>query len=49
MPEAPKQKTPQGETIPVPTRRQVFDDLMRVAKPLARPSDDVGSGSADDK
>ena len=31
----PTQKTPQGHEIPVPTRKQVFRDLEKVAK---RPS-----------
>ena len=47
----PTQETPQGETIPVPTRKQVLDDLLKVAKPPAtepEPSDgDAGEGSAE--
>jgi len=29
----PTQKTPKGHEIPVPTRKQVFRDLEKVAKP----------------
>ena len=29
----PVQETPAGETIPVPTREDVFRDLEKVAKP----------------
>jgi hypothetical protein len=29
----PTQETPQGETIPVPTREAVLRDLAKVAKP----------------
>ena len=29
----PTQETPQGHKIPVPTRKQVFRDLQKVAKP----------------
>lgn len=31
-PDQPTQKTPQGHEIPVPTRKQVFRDLEKVAK-----------------
>ena len=30
--QTPTQKTPQGHEIPVPTRKQVFRDLEKVAK-----------------
>ena len=30
------QETPKGETIPVPTRKDVFRDLEKVAKPSPR-------------
>ncbi len=40
----PTQQTPQGETIPVPTRGDVLGDLRKVAKAPQRPSDtDAGS------
>ena len=42
------QETPQGETIPVPTRKRVFDDLRRVAKAPQGPSD-ADSGGAEDE
>jgi hypothetical protein len=29
----PTQETPEGATIPVPTRKDVFRDLEKVAKP----------------
>ncbi len=45
----PTQETPQGETIPVPTRKRVFDDLRRVARAPERPSDDACGGSPDDQ
>ncbi len=32
-PEDPTQETPEGHTIPVPTREDVFRDLEKVAKP----------------
>jgi hypothetical protein len=32
-PEEPAQETPKGHKIPVPTRKQVFRDLEKVAKP----------------
>jgi hypothetical protein len=32
----PTQKTPKGHEIPVPTRKQVFRDLEKVAKPKTR-------------
>jgi hypothetical protein len=31
-PEEPTQETPQGHKIPVPTHKQVFRDLEKVAK-----------------
>lgn len=31
-PEEPTQETPKGHKIPVPTRKQVFRDLEKVAK-----------------
>ncbi len=31
--EEPTQTTPQGETIPIPTRKDVFRDLEKVARP----------------
>ncbi len=43
-----EQQTPKGETIPVPTRKQVFDDLRRVARAPERPSD-AGGSSPDDQ
>jgi len=41
------QETPQGDTIPLPTRKRVFDDLRRVAKAPERPSDDASGGGSD--
>lgn len=41
----PTQTTPQGETIPFPTREQVLRDLRKVAKapePSERSGDDEG-------
>jgi hypothetical protein len=35
--EEPAQKTPKGHEIPVPTRKQVFRDLEKVAKAPKRP------------
>lgn len=43
------QQTPQGETIPVPTRKQVFDDLRRAARAPERPLDDASGGSPDEE
>lgn len=40
--EPPKQTTPQGETIPVPTREQVLRDLRKVAKAPKPSADDEG-------
>lgn len=44
----PTQETPAGAKIPIPTRRDVFRDLSKVAKPRTRPdadeSADVGEG-----
>lgn len=39
------QATPRGETIPVPTRQDVFRDLRKVAK-ADQPSDAEDRGSA---
>ncbi len=42
----PTQTTPQGETIPVPTREEVLRDLRKVAKapkPSARRDDEGGA------
>jgi hypothetical protein len=51
--EKPKQQTPQGETIPVPTREAVFDDLTKVAgkaKQDNEPTDsDAGESGAEDQ
>lgn len=41
------QETPEGETIPVPTREAVLRDLGKVAKPV-KPSD-TSADSADEK
>jgi hypothetical protein len=35
-PDQPTQKTAKGHEVPVPTRRQVFRDLEKVAKPTTR-------------
>lgn len=35
----PTQETPQGHEIPVPTRKQVFRDLEKVAKRPSRQAD----------
>lgn len=32
----PTQETPEGETIPIPSRKDVFRDLEKVAKPSPR-------------
>jgi hypothetical protein len=37
--DAPTQKTPKGHEIPVPTRKQVFRNLEKVAK---RPPSEAG-------
>lgn len=39
-----RQETPQGETIPVPSREDVMGDLRKVAKPVERPKQDESSG-----
>lgn len=44
----PEQQTPQGETIRVPTRKRVLDDLRKVAK-APKPSSDADGGSAEDQ
>lgn len=44
----PVQQTPQGETVPVPTRKRVLDDLRKVAK-ARKPSSDADGGSAEDQ
>jgi len=36
-PDLPKQKTPKGHEIPIPTREAVIRDLMKVAPPVERP------------
>lgn len=46
-PEGPEQETLRGETIPVPTRRRVLDDLRKVAKAPRSPSDADGGGAED--
>lgn len=38
----PTQTTPQGETIPVPTREEVLRDLRKVAKAPEPSGDDEG-------
>lgn len=38
-PEEPTQETPEGHTIPVPTKRDVFRDLEKIAKPRKARSD----------
>lgn len=46
------QKTPQGETIPVPKRGDVFKDLRKVAKakpPKESDDSDASAGSAEDQ
>lgn len=50
----PTQETPEGHTIPVPTRKAVFDDFRKVAG-KAKPDNeseadsDAGEGSAEDQ
>ncbi len=44
----PEQRTPRGETIPVPKRQEVFRDLRKVAK-ADRSKLDTSAGSADKK
>lgn len=41
------QETPQGHTIPVPKREDVFRDLEKVAKPRRDESDDDASEDED--
>jgi hypothetical protein len=41
-PDQPTQKTPQGHEIPVPTRKQVFRDLEKVAKPKPKKAERHG-------
>jgi hypothetical protein len=36
------QETPEGAEIPIPTRKDVFGDLAKVAKPRKPPADDSG-------
>ncbi len=43
----PQQRTPQGETIPVPTRGDVLRDLRTVAKAPQPPSDTDAGGAQD--
>ncbi len=43
------QETPQGETIPVPTRADVFRDLRKVAKPNKPKSDTGESGPQEEQ
>ncbi len=44
-----EQQTARGETIPVPTRKRVFDDLRKVAKAPEPPSVRGSAGSAEDQ
>jgi hypothetical protein len=39
---APRQKTPKGHEIPVPTRGQVLRDLQKVAKPKPKKAERHG-------
>ena len=43
------QQTPEGETIPVPTRGDVLRDLRKVAKAPQRPSDADGGSTEDEQ
>ncbi len=43
MPDEPTQQTPQGQTIPVPSRDDVLRDLRKAAK---ADQSDTGAGSA---
>ncbi len=43
----PQQQTAHGETIPVPTRKRVLDDLRKAAKAPQPPSDADGGGAED--
>jgi len=36
-PQEPKQKTPKGLEIPVPTRESIFAALRKIAKPVKKP------------
>jgi hypothetical protein len=36
-PQEPKQKTPKGLEIPLPSRESIFAALRKVAKPLKKP------------
>jgi hypothetical protein len=40
----PTQETPQGAEIPIPTRKDVFGDLAKVARPRKPPDDQDDSG-----
>ena len=44
----PTQETPGGTTIPIPTRKDVFRDLEKIAK-QRKPSDDSVGGSEDEQ
>jgi hypothetical protein len=45
--EEPTQETPEGHTIPVPTRQDVFRDLRKVARAPEPPDeDDESAGDA---
>lgn len=48
MGKSPKQQTPQGATIPIPTRKQVLDDLRKVAS-APKPASDADGGGAEDE
>jgi hypothetical protein len=41
-PEEPTQRTPQGHEIPVPTRKRVFRDLEKAAKPKPKKAERDG-------
>ena len=45
----PTQETAQGEEIRVPSRKEVFRDLAKVAKAKPRKESDAGEGSAEDQ
>jgi hypothetical protein len=50
--EEPTQRSEQGETIPVPTRKAVFDDLRKVAGKVTPPPEsgsDAGESGAEDQ
>jgi hypothetical protein len=42
-PDEPKQTTPKGTVIPVPSREDIVEGLKKIAKPITKPSDNSGT------